>query len=243
MKFPIRRPKDTVPAMLRPGEGVLVPEATQMLGGRKGISFLNRKAEAQARMPRHFAAGGVAQPVVQGGPVFDPRITPRPMPQPFDHPVASPYPVGSGGYTEPGPLPPPVLRQPMQLPPHVQHFRTGGVSVAGNGPDSGGSGWNGQGLGGVDLPEANMNDPFGGVSGERGRDGGPAWAEAGFDPGMSQYSNWGYNAGFGPGALQGRTMIPTFFDSQGYPYAVPTYGEASVGTRNESIHTPPRHNQ
>jgi hypothetical protein len=61
MKFP-RSPQslDTVPALLRPGEGVLVPEATQMLGGRRGINFLNRKAEA-ARMPRHFARGGVAE--------------------------------------------------------------------------------------------------------------------------------------------------------------------------------------
>jgi len=76
MKFP-GRPRDTVPAMLRPGEGVLVPEATQMLGGARGINALNRGAEARMvrtagrgilarhvtpppRMPvQHFTGGGI----------------------------------------------------------------------------------------------------------------------------------------------------------------------------------------
>jgi hypothetical protein len=46
---------DTVPAMLRGGEGVLVPGAVRMLGGASGIHALNRSAETQ-----HFATGGVA---------------------------------------------------------------------------------------------------------------------------------------------------------------------------------------
>lgn len=46
---------DYVPAMLRGGEGILVPEATRMLGGEPGIHALNRRAERQ-----HFASGGVA---------------------------------------------------------------------------------------------------------------------------------------------------------------------------------------
>lgn len=45
---------DTVPAMLRGGEGVLVPEAVRAIGGAAGINRLNRMAEAQ-----HFAEGGV----------------------------------------------------------------------------------------------------------------------------------------------------------------------------------------
>jgi predicted chitinase len=43
--------------MARSGEGVLVPEAVQMLGGEKGINNLNRSAE-NGRFPR-FATGGV----------------------------------------------------------------------------------------------------------------------------------------------------------------------------------------
>lgn len=46
---------DYVPALLRGGEGVLVPEAVRMIGGAAGIDRLNRSAETQ-----HFADGGVA---------------------------------------------------------------------------------------------------------------------------------------------------------------------------------------
>lgn len=45
---------DYVPAMLRGGEGVLVPEATRMLGGSAGINAINRHAER-----RGYARGGV----------------------------------------------------------------------------------------------------------------------------------------------------------------------------------------
>jgi hypothetical protein len=39
---------------------------------------------------------------------------------------------------------------------------------------------------------------------------------------MSQFSNWGYSPPTGTlGWFQGPTMIPTFFDAQGYPFAVP----------------------
>jgi hypothetical protein len=46
---------DYVPALLRGGEGVLVPEAVAALGGESGIHALNRAAERQ-----RFADGGVA---------------------------------------------------------------------------------------------------------------------------------------------------------------------------------------
>lgn len=45
---------DYVPALLRGGEGVLVPEAVRMVGGSRGLEQLNRDAERQ-----RFAAGGV----------------------------------------------------------------------------------------------------------------------------------------------------------------------------------------
>ena len=83
-------------------------------------------------------------------------------------------------------------------------------------------------LGGIDIPPANLDDPFGGRIGELVR--------SGFiDPGERASVNWGANlnpgffgALFGnvppagsPGAPQGPTLDPTFFDQQGFPFAVP----------------------
>jgi hypothetical protein len=51
---------DSIPAMLSPGEGILVPEAVRALGGAKTINELNRSY----RM--HFASGGIATPNVTG---------------------------------------------------------------------------------------------------------------------------------------------------------------------------------
>lgn len=45
--------RDTVPAMLSPGEGVLTPKAVNMIGGASSVYALNS-------MAKHFAAGGVA---------------------------------------------------------------------------------------------------------------------------------------------------------------------------------------
>lgn len=50
---------DTIHAMLSPGEGVLIPQATKMLGGEAGIHSINKAAQ-------HFATGGVATPNVFG---------------------------------------------------------------------------------------------------------------------------------------------------------------------------------
>lgn len=51
--------RDTVPAMLRPEEGVLVPQAVRRLGGARGLAAINRNAQ-------HFAEGGVVLPDVVG---------------------------------------------------------------------------------------------------------------------------------------------------------------------------------
>jgi TP901 family phage tail tape measure protein len=48
--------RDTVPAMLSPGEGVLVPETVRALGGAKAIAMLNRWGRYGTGM--HFADGG-----------------------------------------------------------------------------------------------------------------------------------------------------------------------------------------
>jgi hypothetical protein len=71
----------------------------------------------------------------------------------------------------------------------------------------------------------------------------PAWSRAGFDPGLSNQFN--LNSFYGtappvgsPGALQGTTQIPTFFDSQGYPFAVPV--QPGEYQNVWSLHTPQR---
>jgi hypothetical protein len=53
---------DNVMIMARGGEGVLVPEAVNALGGAAGLERLNRRAEAGAL---GFAAGGVISPLAQ----------------------------------------------------------------------------------------------------------------------------------------------------------------------------------
>lgn len=86
-------------------------------------------------------------------------------------------------------------------------------------------------IGGVDIPPADMRDPFGG----------PQWAKEGFDPGFNNAFNWfsGFNPPAGtPGASQGPTAVPTTFDFQGYPYAIPASGDYR---QLWSTHTGPRH--
>lgn len=56
--------KDTVPAQLSPGEGVLTPQAVQMLGGPAAIQQLNSQAV------QHFATGGMVQP-----PLYQQQLT------------------------------------------------------------------------------------------------------------------------------------------------------------------------
>jgi hypothetical protein len=58
--------QDSVPAQLSPGEGVLTPEAVQMLGGPQAIARFNQQAV------QHFASGGIVQPTVtQPPPIQD----------------------------------------------------------------------------------------------------------------------------------------------------------------------------
>ena len=49
---------DSIPAMLSPGEGVLVPEAVRSMGGAKTINNINEQSR------QHFATGGVADVAV-----------------------------------------------------------------------------------------------------------------------------------------------------------------------------------
>lgn len=69
-------------------------------------------------------------------------------------------------------------------------------------------------IGGIDIPEADLRDPFGGQRGEIGgnlpdpRD--MNWLSSLFNPPAGT-----------PGASQGPTIDPTTFDAQGYPYAIP----------------------
>lgn len=58
--------KDTVPAKLSPGEGVLTPDAVRMMGGPAAIKQINDQAV------QHFAAGGVVQPQ---GPLWNQSLT------------------------------------------------------------------------------------------------------------------------------------------------------------------------
>lgn len=55
----LARGTDTVPAMLTPGEGVLTREATQRLGGARGIAALNRGGEGAGRgdVALHLSVG------------------------------------------------------------------------------------------------------------------------------------------------------------------------------------------
>lgn len=57
--------QDTVPAMLSPGEGVLVPETVRALGGAGAIQALNSWGRGGS-MPK-FGAGGVVQRFADGG--------------------------------------------------------------------------------------------------------------------------------------------------------------------------------
>ncbi|MBM9509996.1 hypothetical protein [Actinacidiphila acididurans] len=52
--------RDTVPAVLSPGEGVLVPEATRALGGESGINAINRQARSGGSLSSASLSGGVA---------------------------------------------------------------------------------------------------------------------------------------------------------------------------------------
>lgn len=54
---------DIVHAMLSPGEGILVPEATRALGGAPGIQAINSMFSNRVASPGHFAGGGTL-PVV-----------------------------------------------------------------------------------------------------------------------------------------------------------------------------------
>lgn len=49
-------PRDTVPAMLRPGEGILTPEAVRKLGGPATVTVLNSTATNKAAKPSKRAA-------------------------------------------------------------------------------------------------------------------------------------------------------------------------------------------
>lgn len=93
-------------------------------------------------------------------------------------------------------------------------------------------------IGGVDIPPADMNDPFGGRANEllrEGYDANQIRAQLLGDQFRDIFSGQGFNTfGFSPpgglpGSWQGPTQIPTFFDSYGYPYAVPSGGWNTAG--------------
>jgi hypothetical protein len=72
-------------------------------------------------------------------------------------------------------------------------------------------------IGGIDIPPADLNDPFGSRWG-----GGEQWG--GFDPSVMRtfqmLGGYGFSPPIGtPGWFQGPTMIPSQFDPQGYPFA------------------------
>lgn len=50
--------RDTVPAVLSPGEGVLIPEAVRRLGGAAGVNSINRQSRAGGTAAGAFGVGG-----------------------------------------------------------------------------------------------------------------------------------------------------------------------------------------
>ncbi len=114
-----------------------------------------------------------------------------------------------GGEVEPRGMSKQLQTQPSPMVNYVGGFKGGGPTTIASGNDPAPP------IGGVDIPEANMEDPFG----DTGRLGGPDLRFA--MPWFMGQSQFGYQpppwaAGFG----QGPTIIPTTLGNSGYPMAV-----------------------
>jgi hypothetical protein len=95
-------------------------------------------------------------------------------------------------------------------------------------------------IGGVDIPPADFNDPFGGIRGE------VSPGDFNSSPfGLSQINGFGNNPSFGAGAFGG-TQLPTWWTNYpgvgNVPFAVPNTPGGWIPPVGEDLshHTPPK---